>query len=383
MKKITILSLHLGFGGIEKCITSLANALCSKYDVEIACCYKLYEKPAFDIDKRVSVVYLNDESIIPNHDEIKSAIKSFNIFKIIKEGFYSLKVLYYRRSRMISFLKKCESDVVISTRDIFNFWASKYLKNNIIKIGWEHNHFHDNYKYAEKIVKSVSKLDYFVLVSSDLKKYYEEKLKDYKVKCIYIPNSIDEVPKDTSDLKEKNFISVGRLSPEKGYMDLFKIMKDVFEIYPDWHLDIIGDGSEKTNLDNYIKSNKLSKNIKLHGFQKKDYINKMLHNSSIYLMSSYTEAFGIVLIEAMSHGVPCIAFSSAEGAREIIEDGVNGYLINNRDSDEMINKIKDLVESISKRKKMGEAARKSIVKYTGDVVFKQWFKLIEESDFNE
>lgn len=383
MRKIAILSLHLGFGGIEKCIASLANKMCLKYHVDIICCYKLYDKPVFDIDKRVNIIYLNDESIIPNHEKIKSAIKKLNIFKIISEGLYSLKVLYYRRSKMVSFLKHCDYDVVISTRDIFNFWASKYLKKGIVKIGWEHNHFHNNYKYAKKIIKSVSKLDYFVLVSSNLLRFYEDKLKKYSVKCVYIPNSIDEIPKDKSSLKEKRFISVGRLSPEKGYLDLLSVMKDVFKIYPDWSLDIVGDGSEREKLDDFISSNNLGGNIKLHGFQNKDYINKLLHKSSIYLMGSYTEAFGIVLIEAMSYGVPCIAFSSAEGACEIIEDGLNGYLIDNRDGNQMIDKIKELVDSYSKRKDLGGAARESVRKYTSDVVFEQWFKLIEESDFNE
>ena len=61
MKKISILSLHLGYGGIEKCVVTLANSLCSRYEVEIAVCYKLYDKPAFDIDDRVKIKYLNKD----------------------------------------------------------------------------------------------------------------------------------------------------------------------------------------------------------------------------------------------------------------------------------------------------------------------------------
>ena len=61
MKKVSILSLHLGYGGIEKSVIALANLLCEKYDVEIACSYKLYDKPAFFIDKRVNVKYLTNK----------------------------------------------------------------------------------------------------------------------------------------------------------------------------------------------------------------------------------------------------------------------------------------------------------------------------------
>ena len=100
-------------------------------------------------------------------------------------------------------------------------------------------------------------------------------------------------------------------------------------------------------------------------------------------MTSYTESFGIVLIEAMSHGLPCIAYDSAEGAREIINSGENGYLIKNRNAEMMIKKISDLIDNSSERKKIGKNARNSISKYTSDVVGEEWYTLIEESDVYE
>ena len=383
MKKISILSLHLGYGGIEKSIVSLANLLSRKYNVEIAVCYKLYDNSAFNIDSSVNVKYLNDNSIVPNHKSLKSAINSKNVLKIFKEFKYSLKVLYYRKKSMINYIKSCDSDVVISTRDIFNEWLSLYGKDGVLKIGWEHNHFHNNYKYAQRIIRSAKKLDYLVLVSMDLLKFYKRKMSNYKCMCIYIPNCIESIPQKISKLDEKRLISVGRLSPEKGYLDLLKVYKQLRNDYPDWVLDIIGDGKERDNLEKYIKNNNLEKYVTLHGFQGKEYIDKLMNKSSIYLMTSFTESFGIVLIEAMSHGLPCIAFSSAEGAREIINSGENGYLIKNRNYEMMIKKISDLIENTEERKKIGKSARESIKKYTSDVVGEEWLTLIEESDVYE
>ena len=120
--------------------------------------------------------------------------------------------------------------------------------------------------------------------------------------------------------------------------------------------------------------------VTLHGFQGKEYIDKLLNQSSIYLMTSYTESFGIVLIEAMSHGVPCIAYDSAEGAREIISSGENGYLIKNRNLEAMVKKIEDLIQDEKERIKIGSQARDSVKKFTSDVVKEEWFTLIEESD---
>ena len=383
MKKISILALHLGYGGIEKSIVSLANVLCQRYEVEIATCYRLYKESVFKIDDRVNVVYLNQDDIIPNHESLRNAFHSKNIFKMIKEGSFSAKVLYYRRKGMIQYLRKCDSDVIISTRDIFNNWSSMYAKEGILKIGWEHNHFHDDLKYARKIVDSAKGLDYLVLVSSELQKYYQKRLMGNKCMCIYIPNCIDGFPEKKASLRAKRLISVGRLSPEKGYLDLLRIYHILYKKHPDWKLDIIGDGKEKKLLEEYIHVHNMEKYVTLHGFQNKEYIDRMMQDSSIYLMTSHTESFGIVLIEAMSHGLPCIAMDSAEGAREIIHSGENGYLIKNRNYDIMVKKICDLIKDRDERVRLGDNARKSVEKFTSEAVGEEWFTLIEESDVYE
>ena len=109
----------------------------------------------------------------------------------------------------------------------------------------------------------------------------------------------------------------------------------------------------------------------------------MLHESSIYLMTSHTESFGIVLIEAMSHGVPCLAYDSAEGAKEIIVSGDNGYLIKNRNMEVMAMKVDSLIKNKEERLKIGKQARNSVKKFTSEVVGEEWITLIEESDIYE
>ena len=382
MKKISILSLHLGYGGIEKSIVTLANILSKDYFVEIATVYKLYDECVFELNDNVKVKYLNKD-LKPNHDAIRSALKSKNIFKIIKEYLFGLKVLYHRRKSIINYIKKCKSEVIISTRYIFNYWLCDYGKEGVLKIGWEHNHFHDNLKYANNISRSARNLDYLVLVSSELQKYYAKKLANSKCMCIYIPNAIDSMPARIAPLENKRIISIGRLSPEKGYLDLLRLFRKVLENNPDWTLDIIGDGVEREKLEGYIDKYSLENSVKLHGFRSKEYIDKMLHESSIYLMTSHTESFGIVLIEAMSHGIPCLAYDSAEGAKEIIVSGDNGYLIKNRNMEVMTMKIESLINNKEERIKIGKQARNSVKKFTSDVVGEEWITLIEESDIYE
>lgn len=377
MKKISILSLHLGYGGIEKSIIALANLLSEKYNVEIACSYKLYDKPAFIINKKVKVRYLIKDKV-PNKEEFFEAVKSRKIRNIVKEANKSIDVLKVRRNTMVNYLKKCDADIIISSRDIFDDWLGKYGPKDAIKIGWEHNHYHGNLKYADKITKYASRLDYFVLVSKELRDYYGNRLKDTNCKCVYIPNIIDKLPKYLSRLNKKRLVCVGRLSEEKGQLDLLKLYKRIYEVYPEWTLEIIGDGPLRKKLEDYIKENDLSNNVTLHGFRNKDYIDDILHNSSIYLMTSFTESFGIVLIEAMSHGVPCIAFDSAEGARELIDNGENGYLIKDRDFSKYLKKVFKLIDDQELRVSLGKNAYEEAKAYTGDEVIKLWYDILEE-----
>ena len=359
MKKITILALHLGYGGIEKCISSLANSLVSKYKVEILCTYKIYDKLVYNIDDNVKITFLTN--VIPNRNEFKVAIKHKNIYMILKEGIKAIKILRLKKKVNIDAIKNCKSDIIISTRDYFNFLLGKYGTKT--KIAWEHNHHHNNKKYIRNLTKSVKNIDKLILVSKDLTNFYTNyfEKKHINCKCIYIPNFLDEIPKKNSKLDNNNLISVGRLSPEKKMGDLIDVYNLVNKSKKDTHLDLVGDGVE---------------NVKLHGYKGKDYINKLYANSSLYIMTSKTESFGLVLIEAMSYKIPCIAFSDAEGANEIIENGYNGYLIKNRDQLEMKKKIIELLNNRDELKRLGTNAKITAQKYSKDVIIKEWNKVL-------
>lgn len=375
MKKITILALHLGYGGIENCISNLANSLVDEYEVNIISTYKLYEKPVFKLNDKIKIKYLMTD-LKPNKQELKQSLKKLKLITFFKELKKSLKILKLKKNLMIEAIKNCDSDVIISTRDIHNNWLSKYGRDKTLKIGWEHNHHHNNKRYINKVTKSVLGLDYFVLVSKDLTKFYSEKLKDKKVKCVYIPNSINFFPQEKAKLETENLISIGRLSHEKGYLDLIDIFKELHQKYPDSKLNIIGDGPDRKKIEKKIRDNKLEDYIILHGFQEKEYINKYLEKSSVYIMTSYTESFGLVLLEAFAYGIPCVAYSSAEGANEIISDNWDGYLIKDRDKNKMIKRICELLSNRNRRLIMGANGIKKAQEFNTQKTKQKWIEII-------
>lgn len=378
MKKITILALHLGYGGIEKCITTLANSICNNFDVEIISTYKLAEESAFKLDQKVKIKYLIDE-VKPNREEWKNALKNKEIFTIFKETYKGIWCLFLRRRRTIQAIKKCDSDIIVSTRRLFNTWLGKHGAKSIKKVAWEHNHHHGNVTYAKKVVDSCKHIDELVLVSDSLRSFYKKEMKNkkYKCKCVYIPNTIDDIPKDVSSLTENRLISVGRFSREKGMPDLIDVFYLVHKKNPKLHLDLVGDGAQKNMIIDKIYEYGLETSVTVHGFLSKEKINNLLSKSSLYLMTSFTESFGIVLIEAMSYGIPCIAFSSAEGACDLIESGKDGYLIKERNQEKMADQIIKLMDNYEKRRQLGQNAREKSLNYDTDTIKSMWIKLFK------
>lgn len=375
MKKVTILALHLGAGGIERIVSMLANNLCENYKVEIVSTYKLYNKPFFTLDKRVKVKYLIPD-MKPNKKEFLSALSDFRFIKAFKEGLKALKILRLKKSTMINYIKNCDSDVIISTRDIHNEMLGKYGSKYITKIGWEHNHHNDNKKYINKVIKSVEKLDYFVLVSKELCAFYQGKVKP---KCVYIPNCIDYYPNKLSSLTGERILSVGRLSEEKDPLELIEVFNIVHQKFQNWKLDIVGDGILKDTMEDRICELNLQNHIKLHGSRNRDYINELLKDTSIFLTTSKTESFGIVVLEAFAYGVPTVAYSSAQGIKEIVTNNYDAYLINNRNRQVMAKRIMELIKDKNLRLEMGKYASKTSLKYKSTNISKIWIDLIEKN----
>lgn len=378
MNKLTILALHLGYGGVEKSIASLCNILVDKYEVEVISVYKLYDRPAFNIDKRVKITYLLDTELSPNKEELKAALASKDIVQMFKQSVKSAKILKLKKYEMIKAIKNIKSGIVISTRIEHNKLLSRFGKESLITIAQEHTYHNEDEKYIQNLVKSCENIDYFIPVSQQLTNFYEDYFKNTNTKCMYIPHSLDEIPKEESKLEDLNIISIGRLAQEKGFVDLIDVFKYVHNERPEWKLNIIGDGAEKSNISERIKYHSLQESVVLHGYRDKNYISDQFMKSSIYTMPSYEESFGLVLIESQSYGVPCIAFDSAKGACEIIENNINGYLVSNRSKEEMAKKIIDLIDNVELRKSFGQKSKENSYKYSKENVAKQWFNFLEK-----
>lgn len=376
--KVTIYALHLGFGGVERYVATLANILSKEHEVQIISTYRTTPEPAFPIDKKVSIVYLL-EKLLPNNEAFHNAIRRKNPFAICKEGCYAAYVLFQRRHQNIKAIKHDKSDVIISTRIFHNALISKYADRRSIKITGEHNHPHGNTKYMKNVISSCKGFDYFIPISKALCELYEAAF-TYPIQIKYIPFCIEKNDGQRRELpKERNLINVGRFSPEKGISDLLLIMKELIHTYQfPVTLQLIGSGEEEAMIRSLISQYRIEEYVILHGFQVKDYVYEQYKKASLYVMTSFTESFGIVLLEAMSCGVPCLAFDSAEGSREIIENGVDGYLIQNRKIESMCEMIIKLLSDPELLENMSLQAVKKADMYSYEQCEQAWLTFFKQ-----
>ena len=373
-KKITFLILHLGYGGIETSVINTVNSLIDYYDIEIISFYNLKKNQVNMINKDITIKYLYDGE--PNRNEIKQALHGFNVIKILKEGTKASKILRKKKSLIIDSIKNCTSDFIVSTRMEFNILLSKYGRKESIKIAQEHCYHNHNKKYLNTIKNKYSNIDYLLSLTTTLEKDYKEVLKDNKhTKVITIPNMLYEIPTNISKLDKNNLITVGRLDTLKRNDDIIKAFSKIKN--KKYTLTIIGDGKEENNLK--VLANELSLNDRVifTGYKTKGEIKEYMLNSSIFLMASETEGLPMVLLEAESYGIPCIAYETENGISDIIKDNYNGFIVKDRNEKEYVNRIEELINNSDKLKLFGKRSRESVMTFSKEEIIKKWLKILK------
>ena len=190
-----------------------------------------------------------------------------------------------------------------------------------------------------------------------------------------IPNPISFYPQESSSLENHQIICVGSLSYNKGYDLLIDAWSKIASQHPSWSVHIYGKGDASIYQDT-INQLGIQEQITFH-VPVQD-IESIYQQASMLVLPSRSEGFGMVLIEAMACGVPCIAFDCPCGPRDIINDGENGYLVKPQDTKELASKIDFLIKNPPLRKKMGTFAYHSTQKYHITNIASIWEKLFKE-----
>lgn len=340
-KKIAIFtstynSIYTGVGTYAQMLVDLLLKLGKKIVVVSPDCDD--KPPTFIKIKKGSL------TISPN-SWVELAYKYSKIFNDLSKD---IEIAHFLDAREALFIKKRKNIYLIGT--VHDTYSFDLQSQSILK-----NFFLDSkkrliyYFFLHKLEKFVYKKFDLILSNTE---YVKGRLVDFydldfkKIKTIHLPTPIDET-KSTVKIKVNppyKISFIGGNFQRKGLLQLIKAIKILREEDLDIQLFIAGKDRNQTLIDKWIKENKINGFIKFLGHLNRQEIENLLQNSDVFAMPSITEAYGLVYLEAMAFGIPVIGTKEG-GAKEIIEDGLNGFLCNPYSIEDIANKIKFALDS--------------------------------------
>lgn len=354
MKKITFFVNNIYvIGGVERVVSLIANELSKKYLVEIVSLYKTADNPFFNLNSKIKVS------------------------NILNDKIYNPKThVFYLIGQAKKFLKNYDTDFFI-VAGMVNVPLTIFMRKHSKYIAWEHGNAFGigegkmpylgrklAAKYADKIV---------VLTKKDMETNIKKFKTANKITQIYNPIEIVELGEEY-EAESKKIVSSGRLCSQKGFDILVDVASKVFDKHPDWEWHIYGDGPDKEILEKMIVEKKLKKNVKLMGRTNK--MNEKYKEYAMFVMTSRYEGFAMVNIEAHYAKLPIVSFNCNCGPDEIIQDGVNGYLVNCFDIDKLAEKINYLIENPNVRIEMSKNTILDKEKLEMRNIIKEWEKIL-------
>ena len=361
-------------GGVAKVLTNLANSLSEEgYTVEILLL----------MSKRDHFYPLNSNIKVHNIDTFSHwawKICEFNIkhlkfipkIRNINAYIYHIGVFLMLRNWMRK--NHQNYDIIISAWYKLSSFLALNKKASKKTIAWEHVTYETGgLLFKDTLRKYYINLKGIVCINSPSIEYYKQYNKTY-----FIPNIIGEPfeNQEKINFKDKeNFISfVGRLDREKNVIALLEIFKKA-NVSKDWKLQIIGDGNERVNLEQFVEKNQLQERIIFYGTKTSEEILKLLRRSKIFGFTSLKEALPTVLVEAMFCSNAIISYNCNYGPSDIVKNN-SGFLIDVNNKEDFIQKLEMLTNSDEKLEKMMESASKEAQNWKQNEILKKWQETI-------
>lgn len=363
-------------GGTERIISEKANYLAEqyKYNVYIITCTQQQDQPnAFQLSSSVHQIKL----AIPYYSQYcykypKRFFVKLSINKKLKEAIIEavqqinpdiLIGIGHYKADLISSIK-CRAKKIIECHEA-RFFTQSGMANHQNVLSKLFTKF-----YRKLYFRTIERKADVIVTLTEGDKLLWNKAKRIEV----IPNFSNIQVSQISSCHSKRVIAVGRLSWEKGYDRLIDIWELVSRKSPDWQLDIFGEGELEKNLS-YKIAKKHINNITIHPTTNN--ISYEFSKSSICVMTSYYEGFALVLLEALKHGVPCVAYDCPFGPASIIEDNRCGYLIDNGNINVFAKKLCTLMNDENTRKKFSKESIKRSKDFAIDTIMGKWINLFE------
>lgn len=376
--KIVIVGDNFNMGGIQRVSKVIGEKIAEAHNVYFYSVYNTNNYYNIENNFIDASFPLTVEFFLRLYSKSLRTIES-----VIRKGEFS-QARYKKAflNKLIHFIENNNIDIVILTSPVL-ITSIFYLKRNTKAkyIAWLHNNYDT---YINKYTKGYNQEFYKGLKSADkvvcLTKYDYTKYSLLNDKTTYIYNPLTIDNKRTSELTNKKICFTGRIAFEhKGIDRLLKVAK---YLPSDWKIELAGTGKKDqvAKLKKIIKDERLEQKIIFKGPLKEELINHYLE-SSIYLMTSRWEGMPLVLAEAMSFGLPIVAFEQT-GSSEVLDGGNFGVLIENGNIEEMVKQLKKLVNSFDLRKEYQKLSLQRVQDFDMKKIIGKWLSLIKDCEEN-
>ncbi|MEV6865655.1 glycosyltransferase family 4 protein [Streptosporangium subroseum] len=376
--KIRYMLLHAyGMGGTIRTVVNQANAMAAAgHDVEIISVVRRRNEPQFPIDPRVEITALTDQRDGVRPDSPARKVWRRVRGKMVPQGEFAASYFTERVERaVIDYVSGLDDGILVTTRPALNLISARRTPTCVVRIAQEHINLATHPEPVRKeIVRHYGRLDAVAVLTATDRKDYQALLPATPV--VRIPNAIHTLDQKPSTQDSRLVIAAGRLVSQKGFDLLIPAFAQVVDRHPDWRLRIYGTGPKKAKLKTLIIKHRLGDNITLMG--RSNRLDEELARSSLYVLSSRFEGLPMVMIEAMSHALPVVAFDCPTGPADVLTSEVDGLLVPPRDVDALAAALIRLIGDRELRQRMGAAAARTAQDYTPETVTPLWEKLFGE-----
>ena len=340
-------------GGIERVVSNLADAWAEKYELYL-------------LTKEDGVSFYSIPSSVHTYSlSVPVILNMNNRFQRMRE---LISNFFKSRSQLRTIINQIKSDYIYTTTPLNAleiFTLGQQLRKKMVVS--EHGSFYGYNRVYTLIKRWIYPKVYCISVpnSRDTEIY-----KNWGCNALYVPHIVTYKAFTKNSLNSKVAINVGRLTADKQQAELIQMWKNI-KVRNSWQLWIVGDGEEYNHLDTLIETLGLRDSVKLLSARKN--IEEIYKKASLFVFSSRYEGFGMVLLEAMAFGVPCISFDCPSGPRDVIKDGQNGYLIENGNCQKYIETLETILSMPEEKlEDLGDQAFDTVLSWDNKKILKQW-----------
>lgn len=373
--KVHILLLHAyGLGGTVRTSFNLAEGLSGR-DVEVISLIRRRPRPFLRFPAGASVAVVDDQRSSAARTGPQRLLGRLPSVLIHPEDYAYPYASLWTDAMLLRRLRGIRSGVLVTTRPAFNLLAARLAAPGVVTVGQEHMNFHSHRpRLAADIRRGYGALDVLTVLTAADERDYAAALAGAAVRIERIPNAVPSMAGGIAPLDAEVAVAAGRLETQKGFDLLIRAWERVAQAHPDWQLRIYGSGPRREDLRRMILERGLYDRVFLMGRTKR--LGEAMAAASLFVLSSRFEGFGMVVVEALSKGLPVVSFDCPRGPGEILRDGHDGILVPAGDVEGLADGMLELIEDVAKRRRYGAAAVENARAYAVAAVAERWEELL-------